>query len=169
MTKLRILLVALVFSSLTCMSGESPVPQNNENLKLYVSAENFNDNLGKYKSGQDIFLNLIIYNAGKGQQRILLPEQWPRLFGFFFTVSIEGSDSIVSPGGKVSLLSEDYRYITLNYKEMFGIKINLLDVFPKLKSGKYEVKIQYNNQYGKDCFKGTLLAKKTIPIEIISL
>lgn len=51
---------------------------------------------------------------------------------------------------------------------MFGMKINLLDVFPELKPGKYEVKIQYNNQYGKDCFKGILLAEKTISIEILS-
>lgn len=47
MTKLRLLLVALVFLSLTCMSGKSPVPQNNENLKLYGSTKNVNDNLCK--------------------------------------------------------------------------------------------------------------------------
>lgn len=168
MSKLRILLAALAFSSLTCMSGESSMLKNDKNLKLYVSSENFNDNLGKYKSGQDIFLNIIIYNAGKKQQRILLPKQWPRLFGFFFMVSIEGSDSIVSPGGKVSLIPENYRYITLNSKEMFGIKINLLDISPKLKSGEYKVKIQYNNQYGTNCFKGILFAEKIIPIEILS-
>lgn len=47
MTKLRIFLVAFVFLSLTCISGESPVPQNNGNLKLYVSTKNVNDNLCK--------------------------------------------------------------------------------------------------------------------------
>lgn len=118
------------------MSGESPVPQNNEDLKLYVSSEDFNDNSNKYKSGQDIFLNLIIYNAGKEQQRILLPEHWPSLFGFFFTVSIEGSDSIVSPGGKVSLLSENYRYITLKFERDVWHENKFIRCFPRVKTRK---------------------------------
>lgn len=139
-----------------------------KNLKLYVSSENFNTSFGKYESGQDIFLNIIIYNEGKEQQKILLPEQRLHLFGFFFMISIEGSGSMSSSGGKVSLLPESYRYIILNPKEMFGIKINLLDVLPELKTGKYKVKIQYNNQYGTNCFKGILPAEEIISIEILS-
>lgn len=139
---------------------------NAEGLKLYTFSEDFNTNVGKYKRGQDAFLNIIIYNAENKQQRIFLPKQWSHLFGFFFMVNIEGSDSMVLPGGKISLIPDNYRYIILNPKEMFGIKINLSEIFPKLKPGKYKIKIQYNNQYGKDCFKGSIEAKNKLTIVI---
>lgn len=93
MSKLRILLVVIVFPSLTCISGGSPVLQNNENLKLSVSTKDLDANPSKENSANCNVIPKIIYFVPKNDARF-----WPKASGMSirkddFNINLDPNDA----------------------------------------------------------------------------
>jgi hypothetical protein len=80
----------------------------------------------------------------------------------FFSVTLRdgnGNPIFVAGGGKVSLSKDSMKYIKLKKGDEYATRINVKDFVPEdfsLKPGIYKVSVIYRNQYGEDCFKGSL-------------
>ena len=61
----------------------------------------------------------------------------------------------VATGGKVSIRG-NMDYITLKPFESFGFLFDYNEFVAKLTPGRYTAKITYSNQYGSDCFHGSV-------------
>jgi hypothetical protein len=72
---------------------------------------------------------------------------------------INGTPINTLGGGKISLSKDSMKYIELRKGKEYRVKLDLKDFLPEkysLKSGAYNVSVVYRNQYGEDCFKGSL-------------
>lgn len=67
-------------------------------------------------------------------------------------------------GGKINLRGP-LDYVTLGPGETFSFRLNAIKLLTALHPGTYKVSLTYRNQYGQDCFKGTVESNTiTIPV-----
>jgi len=79
----------------------------------------------------------------------------------FFTVSVvrdDGTPVLDSGGGKVAF-NDPPRYVVLAPGERHTVRIPLPEPLSALPPGRYEIGVEYHNQYGDDCFKGVLRSR----------
>jgi len=80
----------------------------------------------------------------------------------FFTVTLVDSREspvFTSGGGKISFVKDLMKYVELAKGQQFAVEINLKDFELQSKTpepGVYSVQVTYRNQYGDNCFIGTL-------------
>ena len=83
---------------------------------------------------------------------------------FFFRVQLIREDGTLVPtrgGGKVDLDPSMIRYRVLGPRGNFSTALDLADFAGTAEAvppGRYTVTVIYSNQYGKDCFKGSVVS-----------
>lgn len=117
---------------------------------------------GAFYTTGDIPLDIVFRNNADESIRLLNTFDDPKTKRVFFSVTLRDSNEtplFTAGGGKVDFSSDSLKYIELKKGEETAVRINLMDFAPpncSLKSGIYSVSIIYRNQYGENCFKGTL-------------
>lgn len=106
-------------------------------------------------------LKVTFQNISEKEVRILSAFKKPQLVPIFFRLSVRASDGTPMPaggGGKVSLRKESYQYIVLKKGQKTDMIIDVAQFLSgtQLKAGTYDFSLSYYNQYGSDCFQGTL-------------
>jgi hypothetical protein len=106
-------------------------------------------------------LEVTFKNIGPKAVR-LLDTFTPRHALFFFRVQLTRADGTLVPmrgGGKVDLDPSTIRYRELAPAASFAAVLDLVVFAGKLADippGEYSVTVTYSNQYGNDCFKGSV-------------
>lgn len=144
---IKILFAVIVFCVVsTVISGES-VKEQKPQLRLVITKTKM--------FAEDKTIMVLLENTGSNSINIL-KEFTPR--PVFFQLNLVKSDGtpIDSPGaGKVDF-GRPMNYVTLESGEFIGIIMSLKDAYKELQNGKYELSVQYHNQYGDNCFRGAL-------------
>lgn len=117
---------------------------------------------GATYSKEDVPLEIVFHNKSEKPIRLLNIFDQPDLVKIFFSLDL--TDNNETPidtlgGGKVSLSKDSIKYIELQKGETHSVKINLKEFLPpnvSFKPETYKVSVKYRNQYGENCFKGTL-------------
>ncbi|MDQ3491024.1 MAG: hypothetical protein M3449_08165 [Acidobacteriota bacterium] len=117
-----------------------------------------------YTTG-DAPLDIIFRNNADEPVKLLNLFDDPKAKKILFNVTLRDSSEspiFINGGGKIALSQDSMKYIELKKGEETLVKINLTDFVPEnysLKPGVYSVIITYRNQYGENCFRGTLESK----------
>lgn len=146
----KIAILAAVIFSLGIVStvlGGGIVIEQKTSLRLVIAkTETF---------AEDKAVMVLLENAGKGSITIL-KEFAPRPVFFHYNLIKSDGTPVDLPGaGKVDF-DRPMKYVTLEPGEFIGIIVSLKDVNKELPHGKYELSVQYHNQYGDNCFRGVL-------------
>jgi hypothetical protein len=112
---------------------------------------------------EDIPLDIIFQNDSEEPVRILDVFDNPAAKRVFFNIVLkdaEGSSIDIGGGwGRIDMSPGYAKYTELNENETMKVRINLKDYqlpSERLKPGVYSISVTYRNQYGTNCFKGTL-------------
>ena len=143
---------------ITAASGEtaSGTAKDKNALKLTI--------IGAGHTVDDIGVIVLIENTGPNSVTVLKEF---RPVPVFFSLNLTKADGtpIGAPGGGKISFGGEVQYVTLAPGELVGISIPLKDVVTDLHAGKYTLMVEYHNQYGENCFQGTL-ASNTIDIVV---
>jgi hypothetical protein len=153
-----VLILISILASLEIGGQVSSIPERMSGLEMKASTiRDF-----RY-SRDDAPIEIVMRNNLDLPVRFLNVFDDPRTSRTFFSVVLrdkEGTPFGPFGGGKISLLRKNIKYVELKKGDEFRLGINLKDFVPStLKPGDYEVSITYFNQYGEDCFQGTLESK----------
>lgn len=116
----------------------------------------------------NIPLRISFENVGAEKLRILKQFYPLPVFFAFNMIRKDGTPIDVLGGGKIDFLESSTEYIELNSGGKFDFQINLAEIIPsaeKLIDGEYTISLIYHNQYGKNCFKGSI-SSNAIVMEI---
>jgi hypothetical protein len=107
-------------------------------------------------------IQVVFRNDSKNTIRVLDAFRDPGETRVFFSVTLRdvyGVPIFTSGGGKADFAGKSLKYIELGKGEEYVVNINLKEYLPsrvRLEQGGYSVSVVYQNQYGEDCFRGTL-------------
>ena len=114
-------------------------------------------------------IELVFQNQQDSVIRLLDVFEDPQLIAFFFTLDIrdlDGTPIDTVGGGKVSLSKDALKYIELKKGDVHVVHLPLKDFIPSeytIKPGAYDIVVRYRNQYGENCFKGSV---ESLPIRL---
>lgn len=113
----------------------------------------------------NIPFNIIFENVSDHHVRILwnFDAQTLPIFFRFDLKSLDGTPVFLPGAGKISFYENSMKYVTLKKGEKRELQINLAELIPdstQVKEGHYNVSVGYNNQYGTDCFKGSVTSNE---------
>lgn len=117
---------------------------------------------GVFYSTQDIPFDVVFRNNEDDVVRLLNVFDDPKSHLIFFIINLRDSNGTpisTLGGGKISLSKDSMKYIELAKGEEFTVRLNLKDYFPSdaaIKAGNYDVSVTYRNQYGENCFRGSV-------------
>lgn len=120
---------------------------------------------GENYSTENIPLEIVFTNVSSYTINLLDAFDTSNKKRIFLTVTLrDGHESpfFTSGGGKISFSKNSMKYIELKKGEQTSVRINLIDYdlpHETLKAGLYSVLVTYRNQYGEDCFKGTVTSQ----------
>jgi hypothetical protein len=115
-------------------------------------------------------LEITFKNAGSTSIRVLDTFK-PEEAVFFFRLKLARANGMLVPtrgGGKVDLDPSLVKYREIGPGASFSTTLNLIDFLgdrSQLQPGEYSLLVTYSNQYGTDCFKGTV-SSQTIRIQL---
>jgi hypothetical protein len=117
-----------------------------------------------YDTESNRALRATFANRGDGRERLLAVfEPTP----VFFTVSItldDGTPVRDWGGGKVAL-NEPPASIELAPGQAHEVRLELPEPLSTLPPGRYEIAVEYHNQYGEGCFTGVLPSRNRLVYE----
>ena len=117
---------------------------------------------GAIYTTEDIPLDIVFHNRANEPVKLLNFFNNAAEKRVFFTVTLRdshGSPFFIRGGGKIDIPRYASTYIELKKGEKTVVRINLSDYLSpitSLKAGVYSVSVLYGNQYGENCFRGTL-------------
>lgn len=145
---IKILFAVIVFICVvsTVLSRENVGEQKTQLRLVIAKMEMF---------AEDKSVMVLLENTGNNSINIL-KEFAPLPVFFQFNLVKSDGTPIDSPGaGKVDFGSP-MNYVTLESGEFIGIIVSLKNVYKELRHGKYKLSVEYHNQYGRNCFQGSL-------------
>lgn len=117
---------------------------------------------GLVDSKSDIPIDIVFQNKGDKAIKLLSVFDEAIAKKIFFSVTLldsNGTPIFSSGGGKIDLSEKSMKYVELKKGDEYAVSLSLKNFLPadyRLKPGAYSVSVIYRNQYGKDCFKGTV-------------
>ena len=109
---------------------------------------------------------LTFVNDGPSAARILDRFEPIPVFFSFDLIKADGTPILLPGGGKTDLGRNGERYFELAAGEARSL---VVDIWPllttALQPGAYSLRATYHNQYGRDCFRGTLTSN-VVAIEV---
>ena len=155
MKNIKILFAVIIFLGIFSMVLGGGVREQKTSLRLVIAkTETF---------AEDKTVIVLLENAGKDSITIL-KEFAPRPIFFQFNLVKSDGTPIDSPGaGKVDF-GRPMKYVTLEPGKFIGITVSLKHVYKELQNGKYELSVQYHNQYGDNCFRGSLISNTIVVV-----
>jgi len=146
--RLALVVVAMAFPAFAM--GESAATNS---LRLILAPVS-----GGTASPTNIFLRITFENNGSQKLRLLAEFDPLPVFVTFNIVCEDGTPLADLPGGgKVDFPARQLRYVELEKNEFFGIQIDLATFLTTpLREGRYQISATYHNQYGENCFQGSV-------------
>lgn len=158
MINIKGLLAVVVFSGIVSTVLGGVIEQKTLFRLVIAKTETF---------AEDKTVMVLLENVGKGSITIL-KEFAPRPVFFHYNLIKSDGTPVDLPGaGKVDF-DRPMKYVTLEPGEFIGITVSLEDLYKKLQNGKYELSVQYHNQYGENCFRGTLTSNTIGMVKMIA-
>ncbi len=140
---------------------EPGLPKKNAVLEMKLSVVD-----GELYTTDDVPLDIVFQNSSDAPLRILDVFDNPAAKRVFFNIVLkdaEGSSIDIGGGwGRIDMSPGYAKYTELKENETMKVRINLKDYqlpSERLKPGVYSISVTYRNQYGTNCFKGTLKSK----------
>jgi hypothetical protein len=113
-------------------------------------------------SVREIPIKVVFRNREEEPVNLLHIFDDPTIIKSFFRFSltnVNGTPIETLGGGKVSLSRNSFKYLRLQKGDKYAVILNLKDFLPndhRLEEGVYNLSVTYLNQYGENCFKGSL-------------
>ena len=99
----------------------------------------------------------ITFRNGGTPVRILRQFEPLPVFFSFDMVDADGTPLLLPGGGKIDLRRNVMEYVTLARGETYMLAVDIHHLMPSpLKADAYTLSVTYHNQYGEDCFRGSL-------------
>ena len=113
-----------------------------------------------------IRLTVTFRNVGSSRIR-LLRHVTPLPVFFAFDLAHADGTLVDLPGaGKIDLVRDDIVYVTLDAGETFDVEVDLSEIMDpprRVRPGDYSLRATYHNQYGENCFTGSVQSE---PIQL---
>lgn len=159
----RLFIFLLIFtvlgSCITVTSQEIPMKKAVADQPLQLKISTVSN--GMYTT-TNIPVTISFRNTGSKAIRIIDEYTQTSALPAFFSLELRNGDGtpvLAYGGGKIDFGPAPVKYVALRPGQQHDVKLNLNSFVPaqtRMSPGRYSISLVYHNQYGVDCFKGSL-------------